>query len=73
MPDKPNAQIVTDFLKANKSRYFCHSCVSAGTGVTPQAQVNQIIRPLEHAKEYRYMQTTCSECSRDRKCVGYFG
>jgi hypothetical protein len=73
MPDKPNAQIVTDFLKANKSRYFCHSCVSAGTGVTPQAQVNQIIRPLEHAKEYRYMQTTCSECSHDRKCVGYFG
>jgi hypothetical protein len=37
------------------------------------AQVNQIIRPLEHAKEYWYMQTTCSECSRDRKCVGYFG
>ena len=73
MPDKPNAQIVTDFLKANKSRYFCHSCVSTGTGVAPQAQVNQIVRPLEHAKDYRCMQTTCSECSCDPKCIGYFG
>jgi hypothetical protein len=44
MPD--NATIITARLKTNKGKYFCHACVSAATGVTPSAQVNQIIRPL---------------------------
>ena len=72
MAPRQNAELVTDFLKANKGMYFCHDCVALGTGVTPTQQVNQIIRPLEYAKEFRYMRTTCSECSRDRKCVGFF-
>jgi hypothetical protein len=32
------------WLKKNKGKYFCHACVSEGTGVKPHAQVNQIIR-----------------------------
>ena len=71
MPD--NTSKVVDWLKQNRGKYFCHACVSAGTGVKPQAQVNQIIRPLGQAKEFRYMKTTCSQCTGDRNCVGYFG
>ena len=71
MPD--NATKITGFLKSNKGKYFCVNCVMANTGVAPFAQVNQIVRPLEHAKDYRYMKTTCAGCSRDLKCVGYFG
>lgn len=70
MPD--NATIVTNFLKANPKQYFCVPCLMQATGVAPFAQVNQIVRPLEHAKDYRYLKTTCSACSRDLKCVGFF-
>jgi hypothetical protein len=38
----------------------------------PAQQVNQIIRPLGASKDFRYMKTTCSECGRDLKCIGYF-
>jgi hypothetical protein len=31
-----------------------------------------IITPLEQAKEFRSVQTTCSQCSRARTCVGFF-
>ena len=68
-----NATKITDWLRQRRGQYFCHKCVSAGTGVEPQAQVNQIIRPLQAAREFRYMKTTCSECTRDLNCVGYFG
>lgn len=71
MPD--NTTTIVSWLKARKSQYFCHVCVSEGTGVQRQAQVNQIIRPLGATKEFRYMKTTCSGCTRDRNCVGYFG
>ena len=71
LPD--NAAKVTDWLKGNKGKYFRHACVSAGTGVKPQAQVNEIIRPLGTSMEFRYMKTNCSECAADRNCVGYFG
>ena len=71
MPD--NATIITAWLKTNKGKYFCHACVSAATGVSPSAQVNQIIRPLGQSKDFRYMKTTCSGCTADRNCVGYFG
>jgi hypothetical protein len=71
MPD--NATKVTDWLKVNKGKYFCHACVGKGTGVQPSAQVNQIIRPLGASREFRYMKTNCSECTADRNCVGYFG
>ena len=36
MPD--NATRVTDWLKRSRGLFFCHKCVSEGTGVTPQAQ-----------------------------------
>lgn len=68
-----NATIVTDWLKARKGKYFCHSCVSAGTGVQPAQQVNQIIRPLGRAKDFRYMRTTCSGCTRDLMCISHVG
>jgi hypothetical protein len=71
MPD--NATILTDWLKTRRKQYFCHRCLIAGTGVKPAAQVNQIVRPLANAKEYRYFKTTCSACAADRMCVGYFG
>jgi hypothetical protein len=32
----------------------------------------QIVRPREHAKDFRDMKTACSVCSRDLNCVGYF-
>ena len=48
-------------------------CLSEQTGVTPLAQVNQLARPLEHAKDYRRMKTTCSSCTKDRLALGYFG
>jgi hypothetical protein len=41
--------------------------------VQPAQQVNQIIRPLGKAKDFRYMKTTCSECSADLMCVSYAG
>jgi len=71
MPD--NAATITSWLKGRRGSYFCIHCVMDGTGVKPFQQVNQIVRPLEHAKDFRYMKTTCSNCSRDLKCVGYFG
>lgn len=45
-----NATKITDWLRQRRGQYFCHKCVSAGTGVEPQAQVNQIIRPLQAAR-----------------------
>jgi hypothetical protein len=68
-----NTALVVGWLKQRKGHYFCHACVSQGTGVQPQAQVNQIIRPLGAAKDFRYIKTTCSGCTADRNCVGYFG
>ena len=68
-----NATTITNWLKARKGKYFCHTCVGTGTGMQPPAQVNQIIRPLAQAREFRYMKTNCSGCAADRMCVGYFG
>jgi hypothetical protein len=68
-----NTTKVTDWLKQNKGKDFCHACVGAATGVQPAQQVNQIIRPLGKAKDFRYMKTTCSECSADLMCVSYAG
>lgn len=67
-----NATLVSSWLKQNQQKYFCHNCLSDETGVRPVAQVNQIIRPLGQSREFRYMRTTCSRCSADRKCIGYF-
>lgn len=71
MPD--NASVIVQWLKGRRGRYFCHGCISQGTGVKPTAQVNQIIRPLGKTKDFRYMKTTCSDCGADRNCAGYFG
>ena len=71
MPD--NATIVKGWLRARRGNYFCHKCISEGSGVTPVNQVNQLIRPLENTGGFRYMQTTCSNCGKDAKCAGYFG
>lgn len=73
MPAKQNAELVMDFLKANKGRYFCHSCTSLNATVRPVNQVNQIIRPLGLTKEYRYSDTTCSACGKDRACIVFVG
>ena len=61
------------FLRAHRGQYFCDRCLSEKTGITPLAQVNQLARPLEHAKEYRRFKTTCSGCTKDRLALGYFG
>lgn len=68
-----NATKVVEFLKLNKGAYFCHSCVSLNTRVKPAQQVNQIIRPLGKAKDFRYMKTSCSGCGADRMCVAFLG
>ena len=68
-----NADVLVAFLRAKKGAYFCDRCLSEGTGIKPLAQVNQLERPLEHAREYRRMKTNCSACSRDLRCIGYFG
>lgn len=68
-----NTTTVVSWLKARKGQYFCHVGVSEGTGVQPVNQVNQVIRPLGQTREFRYMKTTCSGCTRNRNCVGYFG
>jgi hypothetical protein len=67
------SDILVAFLRANKGQYFCDRCLSEKTGITPLAQVNQLARPLEHAKEYRRIKTTCSGCTEDRVALGYFG
>ena len=41
-----NATKIADWLKRNKGKYFCHTCVSEATGVAPQAQVNQSMSSL---------------------------
>jgi hypothetical protein len=71
MPD--NTTKATDWLKQKKGKYLCHACIGAATGVQPTQQVNQIIRPLGKAKDFRYMKTTCSVCASDLMCVAYTG
>jgi hypothetical protein len=51
-----NATRVADWLKARKGRYFCQRCVNIGISVNPAAQVNQIVRPLANARDYRLLQ-----------------
>jgi len=68
-----NATLFVSFLKARQGKYFCDRCLSEGTGIKPLAQVNQLARPLEHAKDFRRIKTTCSGCTKDRLALGYFG
>jgi hypothetical protein len=68
-----NADLLANFLKQNRGNYYCEPCLSERTGITPLAQVNQLVRPLQNAREYRRMKTNCSACNRDRICIGYFG
>lgn len=73
MKAKQNAELVTDFLKADRGRYFCHACVGLNANVHPVNQVNQIIRPLGQTKEYRYSKTSCSGCGRELSCIAFVG
>ena len=68
-----NTEIVTAWLRSKATQYFCTSCIMENTSVRPEAQVNQIVRPLEKAREWRYRKTTCDGCQRDRKCVAFAG
>lgn len=69
-----NAERVTRWLRSKPSRRYCQTCITENTGVGPQAQVNQIVRPLAQApKEWRYDKTMCDGCGRDRKCVAHVG
>ena len=68
-----NAATVANYLKSNKNRYFCQSCLMAATNVRPQAQMNQIVRPLEQSSDYRYSRAPCSQCERNLKCIVYVG
>ena len=69
-----NAARVTRWLRQRRGNYYCHHCISRETGVTPIAQVNQIVRPLQQApKEWRYGDAPCSGCGRERKCIAYIG
>lgn len=63
-----NAARVTRWLRQRRGNYYCQHCISRETGVTPIAQVNQIVRPLQQApKEWRYGHAPCSGCGRERK------
>jgi hypothetical protein len=44
-----------------------------GTGIVLLAQVNQLARPLGHAKDFRRIKTTCSGCTRDRLALAFVG
>ena len=68
-----NAGIVTSWLKSKPGNYYCQTCITENTGVKPPAQVNQIVRPLAEAREWRYMSTQCDGCRRTRKCIRFLG
>jgi hypothetical protein len=68
-----NADLLVAFLRSRKGHYFCDRCLMELTGISPQAQINQLARPLEHAKDFRRMKTNCSNCGKDRLSLGYFG
>jgi hypothetical protein len=69
-----NASRVARWLRQRRGNYYCHHCISREAGVTPIAQVNQIVRPLQQApKEWRYGDAPCSGCGRERKCIAYIG
>jgi hypothetical protein len=71
MPD--NAKIISDWLRSKKGQFCCHTCISENTGVTNQAQVSQLTRPLGNTKEFQYRKTTCARCQRERTCAAYVG
>jgi len=71
MPD--NASIVTSWLRTKPGQYYCPRCITENTGVRPDAQVNQIIRPLGQAHEWRYRKTMCDGCKHERQCVAFTG
>jgi hypothetical protein len=71
--DSDNATKIAIWLKARRNQPYCHKCVSENTGVKPTQQINQIIRPLGKAKDFRYYRTTCMGCSADAMCVVYVG
>jgi hypothetical protein len=68
-----NVSTVTGWLRTKPGQYYCQRCITENTGVKPEAQVNQIIRPLEQAREWRYRKTMCDGCKRERKCVAFAG
>jgi hypothetical protein len=69
-----NAARVARWLRQRRGNYYCQHCISRESGVTPIAQVNQIVRPLQQApKEWRYGDAPCSGCGRERKCIAYIG
>lgn len=68
-----NADTVKKFLRDNARKYFCLRCISDATGVSPTNQVNQIVRPLENEKGWRYVGATCSSCGNSRKCAMFSG
>jgi hypothetical protein len=68
-----NADTVKTFLRAHARKYFCQGCISDATGVSPTNQVNQIVRPLENERRWRYTDATCSTCGEPRKCAMFTG
>jgi hypothetical protein len=69
-----NASRVARWLRQRRGHYYCHHCISREAGITPIAQVNQIVRPLQQApKEWRCGDAPCSGCGRERKCIAYVG
>jgi hypothetical protein len=68
-----NATVVTTWLRSNRECYFCQACISLKTGVAPVNQVNQVVRPLGQAREWRYAPAPYAECGRARKCIAFVG
>jgi hypothetical protein len=69
-----NAGRLASWLRQRRGRYFCHHCLSRETGITPVAQVNQALRPLQQMpKEWRLTEAPCGGCGRDRKCIAFVG
>ena len=66
-----NASLVKDFLLKNQGQFFCNSCISDKTGITPPNQVNQLTRPLRGVKPYRSGFMTCSVCRQTRECISF--
>jgi hypothetical protein len=50
MKAQQNAELETDFLKANRGRYFCHACVglNATTGVAAETVLSRLGDPRLH-------------------------
>lgn len=69
-----NAGVVGDWLRSKPGRHYCQTCITENTGVRAPNQPNRLVGPLARApREWRYSDTLCDGCGRDRKCIAFVG